>query len=83
MPYEDEILKELEEGMTYPESVIYNLIFNNKDVFVISQSCDQFQSQSSREFTVLKKCVAYMHKCNDLGEYCIPLSNKSTVYYVN
>ena len=81
MPYEDEILKELEEGKTYPESVIFNLL-DNKDVIVISQSCEWFKPQSSREFTVLKKCIGYMHTRNAKGIYCVP-SSKSTIYYVN
>nr|DAH96651.1 MAG TPA: hypothetical protein [Caudoviricetes sp.] len=83
MPYEDEILKELEEGKTYPESVIFNFLYHRNDhVIVISDSCNHFQSMSRREFTVLKVIKGYVHECDNENIYNIP-NSKSTIYYLN
>lgn len=81
MPYEDEILKQLEEGKTYPESVIHSFLYN-KDVVVISESCNHFQSMSSRNFTVLKVIKGYVHECDIENMYHVP-NSKSTIYYLN
>ncbi|MDM5155823.1 hypothetical protein QUF88_19110 [Bacillus sp. DX1.1] len=79
--YQDRIQKELEIGDTYTEREISTLLyFGNDRIFVLCDGVSHFNSKSLKEFKVIQKYSAYLHR-HERNSYVIP-SQKSLVYIV-
>jgi len=83
--YESEIIKELTVGEKYTVRQLGILLYENKDVLILSKSIPQLRiSDDSRKLRVIDKIEAYAHqidKTDRRNPYLVP-NSKSVTYIV-
>ena len=79
--YDDEIKKELEEGLEYTEREIASLLYFKEGSTVLSPDTSNFSSNGTKMYVVANKFEVFLHQCKDLT-YQMP-NQKKFIYVVN
>jgi len=77
----DKKLNDLEKGTIYTTEEIANIVYHQKDAFVLCEDTSFFpEEDTSSRYLVVNKIETFIHR-NDGRSYCIP-SSKQLLYII-